>query len=198
MIRALAGVLAVAVAATISTRLAITMRDFDDDLPGAVWNIYRFFTVWTNTLVGIVAGWIALGGRSPVWVTAGLALAIAIVGGVYHAVLAQLVSYEGVAWVVDQMVHTVVPLAFIALWAFGLPKRGLRIGHIGTWLAYPMVYCVYAIARGATDGIYPYPFLNVAELGAAGVAVNVVGLICVFAVGGLIILGLARVLPNRA
>ena len=37
------------------------------------------------------------------------------------------------------------------------------------WLAYPGVYLVYVLARGAVSGEYPYPFMDVKVLGYGGV-----------------------------
>jgi len=196
ILRAAAGTIALAVLATIVLRLQLNMSANGNSLPEAIWVIYRFFTVWTNTLVGVVCGVIALGARPPSWMTAGLVLAIGIVGGVYHAVLAQLVSYEGLDKLVDVMLHTVVPVGFAALWLFGLPKQGLGLRSLVPWLIYPLVYCVFVILRGLADGIYPYRFLNLAEIGAAQLAINVAGLLVAFVVGGLILLGIARMMTR--
>jgi len=46
--------------------------------------------------------------------------------------------------------------------------------------------------------VYPYGFINVTNLGAAGVAVNVAGLVVVFALGGLALIGTGRMAARRA
>lgn len=196
--RIAAAFIAIAVFVTIAIRIYLKIEATELGLFGALWDIYRFFTVWTNTLVGVICGAIALGVRPAQRATACFALAIAIVGGVYHAVLAKLVNFEGLSWVIDQMVHTVVPIAFVVFWVVMLPKNRLKLTSLAYWLAYPLIYCVYAIGRGMSDGIYPYPFLDVGTLGANAVAVNVVGLLGVFVVGSMLLLGIARVLPRPA
>ena len=45
----------------------------------------------------------------------------------------------------------------------------LRWKDAVAWLAYPGVYLVYILARGAVSGLYPYPFVDVNVLGYAGV-----------------------------
>ncbi|WP_143515488.1 Pr6Pr family membrane protein [Pseudooctadecabacter jejudonensis] len=182
--RLAAGAIAVAVAVTLAVRLTMTAQQNETSFWGAVWIDYRFFTIWTNTLVGGVTAAFAMGRRLPDWATAGAAVSIGLVGSVYHTLLAAGRNLTGLDFVIDHMVHTVVPLGFIALWLWALPKTGLRWRHLAVWSAYPILYSVYAIARGAADGVYPYFFLNVPELGAAAVAGWVAGLAAVFLVAG--------------
>ena len=196
--RAVAAIIALAVAVTLAVRLNMTVQENGASILGAAWIDYRFFTIWTNTLVGIVAVGIAMGRAVPQWLTAGSALAIALVAGVYHALLAQGRNLVGLDLAVDTMVHTVIPAAFIGLWLFALPKGRLAWRDLLIWAAYPIVYSVYAILRGAFDGVYPYFFLNVAELGAGGVALWVAGLALVFLTAGVgVILG-ARMMARGA
>ena len=54
------------------------------------------------------------------------------------------------------------------------------------WLIWPCLYCLYALTRGQISGRYPYPFLDVAALGWPMVALNIAGLVMVFAMLGLI------------
>ena len=128
---------------------------------GALWIDYRFFTIWAHTLVGLVCAAIALGRVPPHWLTAGPALAIALVAGVYHALLAEGRNLTGLDLVVDAMLHSVVPAGFILFWMFALPKGRLAWRDLLIWSAYPIVYSIYAIVRGTFDGVYPYFFLDV-------------------------------------
>ena len=50
------------------------------------------------------------------------------------------------------------------------------------WLAYPIVWTVATILRGAYDGWYPYPFLDPANGGYGKVAVTVVAVTIGFVV----------------
>ncbi|MEL6959441.1 MAG: Pr6Pr family membrane protein [Pseudomonadota bacterium] len=182
--RLVAGLIAVGVAAALAVRFSLTMDEKQIGLLGAMWSDYRFFTIWANTLVGVVCVGLALGRAMPQWVTAGMALAIALVAGVYHALLAEGRNLQGLDWAVDLMVHTIIPAAYIGLWLVALPKNRLGWRDLLIWAALPLVYSVYAIGRGAVDGVYPYFFLNVTNLGAAGVAAWVAGLAGVFLVAG--------------
>lgn len=195
--RLVAGFVTLAVVVTLAVRLNMTAVENGTTVLAAFWNDYRFFTIWTNTLVGIVAACLALGRNVPQWLTAGTALSIALVAGVYHGLLAAGRILFGLEWVIDHMLHTVLPIAFIMLWVLALPKERLAWCHLVLWCAYPVIYSVYAILRGMFDGTYPYFFLNVAELGAAGVALWVGGLALVFVIAGSAMIFAARRLGNR-
>ena len=69
-----------------------------------------------------------------------------------------------------------------------LPKGRLAWRDLIIWSAYP----IYAILRGTFDGVHPYFFLNVDQLGAGGVALWVAGLTSVFLVVGAIMVACAR------
>lgn len=189
--------LAVLILWVLVVRVQLSMAANDTGVAEASWAVYRFFTIWTNTLVGVACGYYALTGRLSGTVSGGLLLAICLVGLVYHALLARLVDYSGMDAVVDLVVHTVVPLGFAAIWVVFLPKAGVGFRDVPLWLGYPLVYCLFALARGAADGTYPYPFLDITKIGWSGVAVNVVGLLVVFALAGAIIVGISKVLTRR-
>ena len=191
-LRLFAAGLALSVAVTLIARFGITMQDDGSSVIGAIWNDFRYFTIWANTLIGLASGAIALGRVPPQWLTAGLTMAIALVAIVFHLLLAGDDPRVGLDWVVNGMLHTVIPIAFIGLWFFALPKGRLIWRDLLIWSAFPIFYSIYAIVRGAVDGEYPYFFLNVAEMGAGGVALWVTGLALVFLIAGTILIGCAR------
>ena len=46
--------------------------------------------------------------------------------------------------------------------------------------------------RGATDGKYPYPFMDMSEIGAAQTALNAAAMAGAFVVAGLALVGIDR------
>jgi hypothetical protein len=56
---------------------------------------------------------------------------------------------------------------------------------------------VTSIIRGLLTNVYPYPFLNVAELGIGNVLFNMFGLVAVFAVVGPIFIAVAHLITDR-
>jgi len=61
-----------------------------------------------------------------------------------------------------------------------VPKQNLnwRVGLSA--MGFPLVYLVWTLAHGAVSGWYPYPFVDVAELGYPRALANIAGLVLVF------------------
>ena len=60
------------------------------------------------------------------------------------------------------------------------------------WLVYPLGYAVYSLIHGAVTGFYPYPFINVGELGYDKMFLNMGVLVLVFLGLGLALIGIDR------
>ena len=163
---------------------------------GTVWALLRmlaYFTVLTNlAVVAYSAVALYLRAMFPA-LAGGVALAIGFVGIIYAVLLRHLQSLHGVALVADTLLHTVTPIVFFLFWLACVPKRRLRWRYAAWWMLYPLAYLAYALARGAFEGFYPYPFIDVAQFGYARVAGNVVGLIVAWWLGAAIMLGMDRI-----
>ena len=166
---------------------------------GAVITYFSFFTILTNLLVALVFSAIALrrpGGRvqflSSPSVQAATTVYIVIVGVVYQLLLRQLWNPQGAAWVADFLLHSVVPAGYVLYWLLFAPRTGLRWKDAVQWLAYPGVYVVYVLVRGAVSGFYPYPFVDVKVLGYGRVSANAAVLMLVFLGMGLLVVAVAR------
>lgn len=188
--------IAVLVGVALVLRVIVDARPADVTGVQAVWGMYRFFTILTNTMVGVIAALVAIGRPPSASLQAAFAVFIAMVGVVFHVLLADLVDYSGLAMLVNQITHTAVPLAFVVYWVLFAPKAGIRLAHLPIWLLYPLIYCGYALWRGSIDGIYPYPFLDAGTLGLQAVVINVAGLLVFFAISGAVTIGLARLMAR--
>lgn len=195
--RASAALLALAVVVAIVTRIALNIEANGYSVPEAVWRIYRYFTIWTNTAVGVAAALIALRGRLDGRISGGLVLAIVLVAVVYHLLLASENSYVGVEWLIDATFHTFVPIWFSLHWLAFEPKAQVGWRSLPLWLAYPTLYCAYALIRGLFDGKFPYFFLDPGKQGMLGILAWMLALITAFAMAGALIVLLARALKPR-
>lgn len=156
-----------------------------------LWVLLRYFTILSNLLLGGVMLAVALGRRpGPDWL-ATATLAIGMVGLIYHTLLQQ--NLVGLAWWNDHALHTVTPLG-AAIWWLGFGGHGLSLSRLWVWLCWPFGYCLYAMGRGQIDGIYPYFFLDIGRYGVTQVALNIGGLVAAFALAGIALWLIARIL----
>jgi len=145
---------------------------------GRAFNVFCFFTVQSNLIVGVTSLLLALKpNRSSTMFRAfrltGI-VAITVTGLVYHAVLSRLLDLESWALVADNLLHTVVPVLAVVGWLMFGP-RGLTSRRI-TWLSaiFPVAWLIFTLIRGPIVHFYPYPFVDVIHLGYARVLVNCV------------------------
>ncbi len=160
---------------------------------------FSYFTILTNILaaLALTAPAVAADSRLGRWtssegVRAAVAMYIAVVGLVYHALLAGTWSPQGLQLFVDQILHTVMPIAFVLDWLLFTPKGRLRWGDPVTWLAYPLLYGVWTVIHGQMIGWYPYWFIDIGALGWARALTNFGALLVFFLVLGLVVTALDR------
>ncbi|ABD53443.1 Pr6Pr family membrane protein [Jannaschia sp. CCS1] len=157
------------------------------------WAMARFFTILTN----IAVAWTFLNaalrrdGVRPAW-TAALTLAMVLVGAVYHTLLSGITTYVGWGAWANHGLHTFVPTACLLWWIAFAPKNRLQFRDLPMFIVWPCVYVAYALARGAQDGVYPYPFMDLAEKPPLVVATNLAALLTVLLIGGVIFVMAAR------
>ena len=78
-----------------------------------------------------------------------------------------------IPWV-NTVVHEAGPLFILADWFVVPPLRRISTAQSILWLAFPLVWTIYTLIRGAVSGRYPYPFLNPANGGYATVTVYMI------------------------
>lgn len=147
-----------------------------------VWRFLGFFTILTNIGAASVATAMAagrterLGGPRARMMAA---TSILLVGLVYSVALRSLWNPTGLQKVADVALHDAAPLLWLALWLLA-PHVRLQWREVGWALLPPLLYIVYAIARGSVEGWYAYWFLNPAAQSAAEFAVSICVLFCAF------------------
>ncbi|WP_223503271.1 Pr6Pr family membrane protein [Pseudomonas sp. BF-R-24] len=168
-------------------------------LIGGLVSFFSYFTVLSNTLVATVLTCAVTSRESAAcrwflqpWVSSGIAVSIAVVSLAYNLLLRHLWHPEGWQWLADELLHDVMPLLFLVYWWSCVPKGRLRVGHIGLWVIYPLVYFAYSLLRGHLLAVYPYPFIDVEKLGYPQVFINAGGLLAGFVVIALLVIGLDR------
>lgn len=164
-----------------------------------------YFTITTNTLVALcfTCFWLPVHTRMGQWfrkpfTVFALAVFIAVVGIVYNLLLRFLWQPTGFQLVVDELLHSVQPIAFLLFWILFIPKNALRLKQFFPWLVYPLLYILYVLVLGACTGHYPYPFADVTQLGYARALLNAAGMLVGFVLLAGLLLGIVRLLSRSA
>ena len=114
--------------------------------PELMMRFFTYYTILTNILVAVCSTAIVLMGFSPnrfftrPGTIAAITVNIAIVGIVYNIVLRGLAEPQGLARVVDELLHLIIPAAFLLLWFLFVPKGSLQSKSVLMWLIYPLSY----------------------------------------------------------
>lgn len=164
-----------------------------------------FFTVLSTLLIAFSLGAIFLQNITFPWfalfrhpsIISALATSIILVASVYVLVLRQLWHPQGLRYWVDISLHYLIPSMFVAIWWWLVPAKVLRWRDAIVWAAYPVVYLVVVCALGAVTGFYPYPFVNVAELGWDQVLINSAGLLLLYVIIGELLICINRFGKNH-
>lgn len=171
----------------VSTQLVLMIGNRKTDVGETIIRFFSFFTVLTNLLVAIFASLKLFGKNDKItsWLInyrseTAITLYIVIVGLVYNIILRSIWNPTGLQKVVDELLHTVIPLLFLGYWIAFVDKKLLVYKDILPWLIYPAVYCIFVLFRGYFSDFYPYPFIDVTVLGYAQTAINSFFLILVF------------------
>jgi len=186
-----AAIVAVVAAGTLSLRLHLRMLE-SESLSAALSFLTQYFTILTNAMTLILMIAVAIGLNVSARIVRAIIISIVCVGLLYHTLLAHLVSLSGLALWADHGTHTFVPILSGLWWLFLAPHPRLGLGEIAFWLAWPLAYCAYILVRASFSGFYPYPFLNVPEIGWTALAINVVGMLIGFVIVGLVLTFVSR------
>lgn len=134
--------------------------------------LFSYFTIQSNLLIGGVSLALALDPRrdGPLFRVLRLdaLLCITVTGIVYNTVLRGLVELTGAGMVSNVMLHVLAPVFAVVAWLLVGPRPRVSARTVWWSVVYPIAWLVYTFVRGAVTGWYPYPFLDVTELGYAG------------------------------
>ncbi|MCB0458572.1 MAG: Pr6Pr family membrane protein [Flavobacteriaceae bacterium] len=178
----------------IITQFVLMIQNRQVDIPETIIRFFSFFTILTNTLVALfftnkITNSIKMFGKSGALTS--ITTFILIVGLVYQIILRSTWSPTGLQMVVDELLHTIIPLYILVYWFLFAEAKNFNIKSILPWLAYPIIYSVYIMIRGKLSGFYPYPFLNVTEIGLKQSIINIliILIISLFIMSILILIG---------
>lgn len=109
--------------------------------------------------------------RQPTVVTA-VVVYMVFVGIAYNLLLRGLWSPTAFRLLLNESLHSVLPMLSALYWVLFVPRFHLRLRHGVWWLVYPLLYLGVTFWRGSLSDFYPYPFINVDMLGVRLAMVN--------------------------
>ncbi len=161
----------------------------EDDPPGLGARVYRFFayfTIQSNLLVAVSSTVLARDPAldRPAWRLVRLAglVGITVTGLVHFLLLRPLLDLDGADWVADKLLHMVVPVLAVAVWAWVGPRPRIVVREMAYALCWPLAWLAWTLVVGRVDGWVPYPFLDAGTEGWGAVAVVSVGITVLFVV----------------
>lgn len=158
------------------------------DLGAPLLNFFSYFTILSNIFAGavlLVSGLLSVR-RRPIWwnrVRGAATLYMVMTGIIFNTLLLNADVGNLADWV-NNVHHRLIPIVMLADWLLAPPRGRIHRRTVLRWLAFPIVYCLYSLARGPFADFYPYPFLDPRLAGGyprvaifiAGLAVAVAGL----------------------
>lgn len=165
---------------------------------------FSYFTILSNIIVAVSFTFIAFNNSHNTnlfFLRAGTLTAVTVyiivVGAVYNTVLRFIWNPQGLQKFVDELLHTLIPVLTVIYWAVFVPKRALQWKDSFFWLLYPLTYIIIIAIRGAFTGYYPYPFLNVPDIGYPRALLNSGILALVFLCLSLFLIAVAKWLNRK-
>jgi hypothetical protein len=187
-------------------QLALMIRNRTTSTAEALARFFTYFTILTNILAALCFTLIlgkpsSSGGKffaRPRTQTA-IAIYILMVGIVYNTILRSLWHPQGYQRIADELLHVVNPAFFLLYWLFFVRKSAAAIPwtSLALWLLYPLGYLILILLRGALSGWYPYPFMDVVQLGFGTVLIHSAGMLAAFLLLSVLFLGLAKATGSK-
>lgn len=173
------GLIALQVMIVIPIRLVRSWNDIYGDFSEG-WarsvNVLCYFTNQSNILVGVISALLVfnLKRSSFRFVVAQFTALICIVvaGVVYYLLLASEDNLVGIDAITNFVVHTSVPIMFVIGWLAFIDRGQTTMKTVRYSLIFPICWAIFAMVRGAIIDWYPYPFMDVRDLGYAMALLN--------------------------
>lgn len=128
-------------------------------------NLFSYFTILTNLLVACSLTFVNTRFFSDNRTHGAITVYIVAVGLIYALVLQKLYDPQGLNLFTDVAFHYITPSLYFLHWLLVVEKGDYVWPDAMRWLMFPGAYLIYTLFRGSITGWYPYPFIDVTELG---------------------------------
>lgn len=132
--------------------------------------LFSYFTIQSNLLIGLACALLVgrpqLDGATFRVLRLVALLCITVTGIVYNTVLRGSAADLAPAGAISNfLLHVAVPVLAVVGWFVFGPRPRIDRLTTGLVVVYPLGWVAYTFVRGAITGWYPYPFLDVGEIG---------------------------------
>lgn len=163
------------------TQFVLMLQNKQTSYLETIIRFFSFFTILPNTIVALFfSAKLFTSKKNPLnflnknGALTAITVFILLVGIVYQIVLRSIWEPKGLQKVVDELLHSFIPLFVFVYWFLYSKKEDLNFITFIKWLSYPILYFIFIISRGLVSGFYPYPFVNVDKLGWTKIGINFV------------------------
>lgn len=186
------------------TQFYININSKAASIPEIIIRYFSYFTILTNLLVAVCTtalffyqklSWSKFFSHQKT-LTA-ITVYILVVGIIYNVILRFIWNPQGLQMIVDELLHSVIPTLFFLYWLLFVEKRGLLWKNVLPWLLYPLVYIIYVLVRGTLSRFYPYPFINMGQLGLKQTLINAAGVTIVFLFISLLLIAIGKMMSRK-
>jgi hypothetical protein len=178
------------------TQYIIMMENRVESAAETTIRFFSFFTILTNSIVAVYFTAQIFNPENSLLTKPGtltsITLQIVVVGLVYQTVLRPIWNPQGLQKIVDELLHSVLPVLTVIYWWFYEQKSEVKFRQIPGWLIYPLVYLIFILIRGSASDFYPYPFIDVTTLGYQAVIINSLVMLILFAGIAFLLVGIGR------
>jgi len=149
--------------------------------PARIVDLFSYFTIWSQIVVGIVATILFLNPRRHgKWLQIGLidaVLMITVTGVVYNLLLGPNYPPQGLNQISSPIQHTITPILMVLTFFIAAPRGWFKVSTVLKALVLPILYIFYTLIRGNIIDAYPYDFFDVITYGYPYVITFVMGIL---------------------
>jgi hypothetical protein len=167
-------------------QLCIMIADKELPVTETLVKFFSYFTILTNIIVAVYFTGVFFstdnkpGFTSKPGTLTAITVYIFIVGIVYQLALRHIWNPQGLQRVVDELLHSVIPVLTIIFWFLYEVTKPVKYQRVFNWAIYPLAYLVFILIRGNSTSLYPYYFVDVTKLGMQTVLLNAAILLIAF------------------
>ncbi|WP_415326598.1 Pr6Pr family membrane protein [Chryseobacterium sp. MMS23-Vi53] len=163
----------------------------------SVIRFFSYFTILTNIIVASYFTFQIFRNQSKTeksGILTAITIYITVVGLIYQVLLRFTWNPTGLQKIIDELLHTIIPILVIIYWYLFENKSNLNYKMIPKWAIYPLVYLFYILIRGSFSDFYPYPFVDVTAFGLTKVLINAFWILVFFVGLSMLFIRVGRVL----